>query len=116
MEMSNRRFRGSKVTGKVGISFRESRTERSQISSVERGRDQCRLFDVHGAFKEHLLCARSGLCNGNMKELRADWRETGTLGFKPRLSLGILICLTCLQTGLQGPTVDGYMRGLRWRA
>ena len=59
-----------------------------------------------------LLRARSGLCSGNTKELRADWREAGTLGFKPGLSLDILICLTCLQTGLQGPTMDGYTKGV----
>lgn len=113
MEMSNRHLHGSKVTGKVGISSRESRTKRPQISPVERGRDQCRLFDFHGTFKEHLLCARGWLCNGNTKEIRADWREAGTLAFKPGPSLGILICLTHSQTGFQGPTVDGYTRGLR---
>ena len=113
MEMSNRHLHGSKVTGKVGISSRESRTKRPQISPVERGRDQCRLFDFHGTFKEHLLCARGQLCNGNTKEIRADWREAGTLAFKPGPSLGILICLTHSQTGFQGPTVDGYTRGLR---
>ena len=113
MEMSNRRLHGNKVTGKVGISSRESRTKRPQILPVERGRDQCRLFDFHGTFKEHLLCARGQLCNGNTKELRADWREAGTLGFKPGPSLGILICLTHSQMGLQGPTVDSYTRGLR---
>ena len=142
MEISNRHFHGSKVTGKVGISSRDSRTERPQILPVESGRDQCRLLDFHGAFKEYsclensmdggawwatvhgvakcrtrlsdftLLRARSGLCNGNTKELRADWREAGTLGFKPGLSLDILICLTCLQTGLQGPTMDGYTKGV----
>ena len=63
MEISNRHFHGSKVTGKVGISSRDSRAERPQILPVESGRDQCRLFDFRGAFKEY-SCLENSMDGG----------------------------------------------------